>query len=269
MRYGSMPRDGGNLLLTKTEYEELLESDPGCKRFLRQFIGARELLNKDIRHTIWLQGINPEAIRGHRAIIERLEAVRTFRRASKAASTRRMADTPGLYGQIAQPDSRYLAFPRHSSERRQYVPIGYFDPDVIAGDSLLVVPDANDYIFGVAMSTMHNAWIRAVGGRIKSDFRYSKDIVYNNFPWPEPSVGQKTRIAETAQNILEIQAQYPDASLADLYDPLTMPKDLRKAHQANDRVVDAAYGQRKFATESERVGFLFGLYEQLTTGSPH
>ena len=207
-------------------------------------------------------------------VMKRVEAVKQTRLASTRATTQELANTPSLFGEIRQPQSeRYLAFPMVSSERRMYVPIGYLDSSVICGNKLFSLDDASLYTFGVLTSTMHNAWMRATCGRLESRYNYSNTIVYNNFPWPDAtgkSVSEKLRsaIEHAAQAVLDARAQFPQASLADLYDPLSMPPALHKAHQKLDDAVDKAYeacgGKKTWTNDAERVAFLFGLYEQAT-----
>ena len=196
--------------------------------------------------------------------MKRMEAVRKFRLASKSEGTRKLADTPTRFHVENMPKSDYMVIPEISSEKRRYVPMGFMTPDVICSNLVKIIPDATLYHFGVLTSNVHMAWMRAVCGRLKSDYRYSKDIVYNNFPWPSPSDEQKTKIEQTAQGILDARALYPDSSLADLYDELTMPPELRRAHQANDRAVMAAYGFSLKMKESECTAALMKLYQKLT-----
>ena len=197
--------------------------------------------------------------------MQRIEQVRDFRANSVAAGTRKFAATPTLFCQIAQPDSEYIVVPKVSSERRKYVPMGFLPKEVIASDLVFLIPNATLYNFGILTSNVHMAWMRAVCGRLKSDYRYSKDIVYNNFPWPTPTAAQKAKIKQTAQAILDARALHPDASLADLYDELTMPSQLRTAHQQNDRAVMQAYGfSVRDMTESTCVAALMKMYQRLT-----
>ena len=197
--------------------------------------------------------------------MRRVEKVREFRAASKAAATRKYAETPTLFCQIAQPDSDYIIVPAVSSERRRYVPIGFMNKETIASNLVQIIPNADLYHFAILTSNVHMAWMRAVCGRLKSDYRYSKDIVYNNFPWPNPTDQQKAKIEQTAQAILDARALYPDASLADLYDETTMPPELRKAHQQNDKAVMVAYGfWGKLNSEPACVAELMKMYQQLT-----
>ena len=212
-----------------------------------------------------MKGADIKELRSCDMVMERVEQVRKARLASPAATTRRTANTPTLFAVDAQPDTDYLIIPQVSSERRRYIPIGFMTPDVIASNLVFVVPDATLYHFGILTSNVHNAWMRTTCGRMKSDYRYGGDIVYNNFPWPNPTDEQKAKIEQTAQGILDARALYPDASLADLYDELTMPPELRKAHQANDRAVMAAYGfPVKNFTESDCVAALMKMYQELT-----
>ena len=269
MRYGSMPRDDGRLLLTAEERRKVLAVEPELAGFIRSFLGAHELLNSGERYCLWLVGAQPGQIARSSFLRERLREVREFRSASKAVSTRRFADTPGLFCQIAQPAGEYVLVPRHSSENRRFIPMAFLDQQNIVADSCLSVEAATAYHFGILSSTMHNAWVRYTCGRLKSDFRYSKDIVYNNFPWPDsPTDRQRAAIEAAARAVLDARAQFPQSSLADLYDPLTMPPTLVAAHQALDAAVDAAYGRRNFRNDAERVAFLFEHYQAITSLLP-
>jgi len=269
MRFGSMPRDGGHLILTTEERKALLANEPGAARWIRRYTGAEEFLNNGRRYCLWLIGADPTELRAFPKVLERLEAVRKYRLESKAESTQKAAKTPGIFVQLAQPDSDYLLVPRVSSERRQYVPMAFESKDLIANDQVLTVANAKRYHFGVMSSSMHMSWVRYTCGRLKSDFRYSKDIVYNNFPWPvDPAKNHVQEIEKTAQSVIEARAKHSNSSLADLYDPLTMPPELTKAHQALNRAVDAAYGRKSFASDAERVAFLFELYQKYTSLLP-
>lgn len=269
MRYGNMPRDGGFLIFDENDYNELVANEPVATQWLKDFIGGSELINGGKRYVLWLVGVNPAELKQAPLVLERIDAVRRFRLASKAASTQKFAQTPQLFCQIAQPTSTYLAFPRHSSERRRFLPIAYFEPDVIASDALLTVENATLYHFAMMNSSMHNTWIRTVCGRLKSDYRYSKDIVYNNFVWAaDMTDAQRIAVELGAKAILDARAIYPAATLADLYDPLTMPVELVKAHEANDKAVDAAYGYKGGKDDASRAAFLFKLYEQATSLLP-
>ncbi len=269
MRFGSMPRDGGHLILDEKEAGDLLAAEPGARDFIRPYTGAEEFLNGYRRYCLWLVGGDPARIRQLPRVMARVEAVREFRLASKAATTRKFAATPTLFCQIAQPSTDYLLVPGVSSERRNFIPVGFLHPNSIASNLVFVVPDATPMHFGVISSTMHNAWVRYTCGRLKSDFRYSKDIVYNNFPWPDsPSESVTAKIEEAAQSVLDARAAHAGATLADLYDPLTMPPDLVKAHQKLDAAVDAAYGRKGLNNDAERVAFLFELYQRYTSLLP-
>jgi hypothetical protein len=268
MRFGSMPRDSGNLILLPSERNELLAAEPWMAPYILRYTGADEFLNAGERYCLWLIDAPPDLLARSPKVLARLDAVRKFRQASKASSTQKFAATPALFCQIAQPDSDYLLVPGVSSERRRLVPIGFMHSDVVASNLVFVVPDATSFHFGVISSTMHNAWMRYTAGRLKSDYRYSKDIVYNNFPWPEPSDKQQSAIEVAAQAVLDARIAHPGASLADLYDLLTMPPDLLRAHQALDRAVDAAYGYKGDRSDAARVAFLFERYQKLTSLFP-
>jgi hypothetical protein len=269
MRFGSMPRDGGHFIFTEQERNDFLKKEPNAKKWIRPYTGAQEFINGYIRYCLWLNDIKPDELSKLHEVIKRVELVKEFRLASKAAATRRFARTSSLFCQIAQPKTDYLLVPRVSSERRKYIPIGFVNANVIANDQVLTVEDASFFHFGIISSSMHMAWVSYVCGRLKSDYRYSKDIVYNNFPWPEnPTEKQKQAIEAAAQTVIDIRAQFPDSSLADLYDPLTMPPDLLNAHQQLDKSVDAVYGKTNFQTEDQRMAFLFELYQKYTSLFP-
>ena len=265
IRFGSMPRDGGGFILTDEEKEELIAKEPLSQKWIRPYLGAYEFINNKTRWCLWLVGANPHELKQCPTVMKRIERVRTFRLNSVALGTRKFAETPTLFCQIAQPSTNYIAVPKTSSQRRKYIPIGFLTCETIASDLLFLIPNANLYHFGVLTSNVHNAWMRTVCGRLKSDYRYAKDIVYNNFPWCEVTEEQKAKIEETAQGILDARALYPDCSLADLYDEVTMPPELRKAHQANDKAVMSAYGFSIKMTESECVAELMKLYQKLTS----
>lgn len=264
MRFGSMPRDGGGFVLTEAERSSLLSAEPQAEKWIRLYLGADEFINSKKRYCLWLVGAQPNEVRSCKEILRRVESVREFRLASKAAATRKFAQTPMLFCQIAQPDTDYIIVPGVSSEKRRYVPMGFLGKDVIASNLVQIIPDATLYDFGILTSNVHMAWMRAVCGRLKSDYRYSKDVVYNNFPWPAPTEAQKAKIEQTAQAILDARALYPDCSLADLYDEAVMPSELRTAHQQNDRAVMAAYGfEVKTMTETTCVAALMKMYQRL------
>jgi len=269
MRFGSMPRDGGHLIMKEEEKDALLASEPEAVKFLRPYIGSDEFINGYSRYCLWLLDVPPDQLRRLPQIMARVEKVREFRLASKAATTRKFAATPAVFCQLAQPKSDYLLVPGVSSERRHYIPIGFMPAKVIANNLVFTVPGATTFHFGVVSSEMHMAWVRYTCGRLESRYRYSKDIVYNNFPWPEsPSDRQVKAIEAAAQGVLDARAKFPGASLADLYDPLTMPPALVKAHHKLDAAVDAAYGKRNFRNDAERVAFLFELYRKYTSLLP-
>ena len=262
--FGSMPNDGGQLLLTDTEKHELLSKEPAAKNFVRPFMSAKEFLNNETRWCLWLLDITPHELRKLPEISRRVQAVKQLRVASNRPTTRELAAFPTLFGENRQPTSHYVLVPRHSSENRAYIPCGFFDANHIAADSCLAIPNATLYHFGILTSNMHMSWVRYTCGRLKSDYRYSASIVYNNFPWPEPSDTQHQKIEDAAQAVLDARAQFPQSSLADLYDPLTMPPALVKAHQALDRAVDACYRKAAFTNDAQRVELLFERYQQLT-----
>lgn len=265
IRFGSMPRDGGGFVLTDEEKEELIKKEPLSEKWIHPYIGAYEFLNNKSRWCLWLMGANPHELKQCPTVMKRIEFVKKFRLESKAEGTKKFAETPTLFCQIAQPNSDYIAIPKTSSEKRKYIPIGFLDKNVIASDLLFLIPNANIYHFGILTSNVHNAWMRTLCGRLKSDYRYAKDIVYNNFPWPNPTKEQQAKIEKTAQAILAARAIYKDCSLADLYDDVTMPPELRKAHQLNDKAVMEAYGfWGKVKTESECVSELMKMYQKIT-----
>ncbi|MCA2653378.1 DNA methyltransferase [Microcystis sp. M061S2] len=265
MRFGSMPRDGGNFIFTELEKEEFLKLEPKAEKWIRPYTGAQEFINGYSRYCLWLIDISPRELKTLPEVIKKVDKVKNFRLKSKAASTRKFAATPTLFCQIAQPETNYLLVPRVSSERRKYIPIGFMNKNVIGNDQVLLIPNANLYLFGILTSEMHMAWVKYVCGRLKSDYRYSKDIVYNNYPFPETATEKQKQTVETcAQAVLDTRAKYPDSSLADLYDPLTMPPDLLKAHQKLDKAVDLCYRPQPFTNELNRIEYLFELYEKLT-----
>lgn len=265
MYLGNKPADGGNLILSLEEKNEIIKKEPELEKYILPYTGAVEYINNKLRFCLWLKDISPSEIRKSKILSERLSAVREMRLNSTAAPTRAKADVPHLFFFISQPEDNYLLIPSTSSENRKYVPIGFLPPNIIASNSTTIVPNATLYHFGIMTSNVHMAWMRTVGGRLKSDYRYSGGIVYNTFPWCNPTDEQKAKIEQAAQAILDARALYPDCSLADLYDELTMPPELRKAHQANDKAVMQAYGfWGKLNTESECVAELMKMYQELT-----
>jgi hypothetical protein len=265
---GNKPIDGGNYLFTTEERDEFLKREPKATHWFRRWIGADEFLNGYERWCLWLGDCPPDELRKMPEAMKRVDAVREFRLASKSAPTRKLAATPTRFHVENIPGKPYLLIPRHSSETRRYLPMGFIEPDSLSGDANLVVSQADIFHFGVLSSAMHNAWMRFTCGRIKSDYRYSAGIVYNNFPWPEPGDTQRQKIEEAAQAVLDARAQFPQSSLADLYDPLTMPPTLVKAHHKLDAAVDVCYRKAAFASDAQRVEFLFERYQQLTSLLP-
>jgi hypothetical protein len=275
MVYGNKPVEGGFLLFTKTEKDGFLLEEPAAKKFFRPAVSAHEFLNNEERWCLWLVGADPGELKKLPLVMGRIEQVRQMRLASKKIPTQKIAATPTIFAEVRQPVSNYILVPRHSSENRDYIPIGFIDPSVIALDSCQVVPNATLYHFGILTSKMHMTWVRYTCGRLESRYRYSKDIVYNNFPWPDCADSEsgvaseasgRTRtgdIERAAQSVLDARAQFPHSSLADLYDPRTMPPVLVKAHHTLDRTVDAAYGFPTTGSDTARIAFLFALYEKI------
>ena len=264
--FGSMPNDNGLLSdYSQEERDAIVKEYPEAETVFKKFMGATEFINNKIRWCLWLKGVSPNIIRKIPPISKAVQSVKEMREKSTREATKKLADTPTLFGEIRQPSTDYIIIPAHSSEKRKYIPIGFLSKDIICSNANLLMPDASLYHFGVLTSNIHNAWIHAVCGRLEMRYRYSVNIVYNNFPWPTPTDEQKAIIEQTAQGILDARALYPDCSLADLYDELTMPPELRKAHQANDRAVMQAYGfDVKTTTESTCVAELMKMYQNLT-----
>ncbi|OQB43915.1 MAG: hypothetical protein BWY02_02939 [bacterium ADurb.Bin157] len=260
---GSIPVDGGNLIIEDKDYADFITKEPAAKPYIRYLLGAEEFINNKKRYCLWLENVQPNELKSLPMIMARIDAVKRFRLASSKEATRKYAAYPSRFMEIRQPKSDYILIPRHSSESRTYVPIGFVSKDVISSDANMIIPDASLYEFGVLTSLMHMSWMRHVCGRIKSDYRYSKDIVYNNFPWPAVTPKSKKAIESAAQAVLNVRNKFPRASLGELYSPLTMPADLVKAHHSLDKAVDSAYGKTTFKTESDRISFLFELYQQL------
>lgn len=265
--YGNKPSDGGNLILSEEERKRLLSDDPEMEPYMRRYVGARDFINSDeVRYCLWLKGVSPAAYRKNTEVMRRLQAVKEMRLKSTAAPTRALAERPYLFFSSPQTENPYLCIPEVSSGRRKYIPVGFMPNSIIAANTVVIVPDATIYHFGVIDSIVHMAWMRVVCGRLKSDYRYAGSVVYNNFPWPQVTEAQRTKIEQTAQGILDARSLYPDSSFADLYDDLTMPYELQKAHRANDAAVLEAYGFSKDATESDIVARLFKMYQELTAG---
>ena len=262
---GGQAIDDGNFILTEEEKDELLNNEPQAAELIRPYMMGRDFINRTPRYCIWLYRANPSVIKKCPTILERVNNVKKFRESSTRTSTLKAADRPTLFASILECDEQYVAMPKVSSENRRYVPIDYLAPEIIPGDKLFVMRGSGIYHFGILTSNVHMAWMRAVAGRLKSDYSYSNTIVYNNFPWPSPTPDQKQRIEQTAQGILNARALYPGSSLADLYDPLTMPVELRKAHTANDKAVMQAYGMPiKETDEAACVAWLMRLYQRMT-----
>ena len=262
---GNMPLDGGNYLFTEEEKAEFITIEPASEKWFRPWIGSHEFINRYFRYCLYLKDCPPGDLRKMSECMKRIEAVRQFRLESSRASTKKLADYPLSFSTTNIPASDYVVVPKVSSERRRYIPMGLMSPDILASDLVFIIPDASLYHLGVLTSNVHMAWVRAVCGRLKSDYRYSKDVVYNNFLWPTPTDAQKAKIEQTAQAILDARALYPDASLAALYDEVAMPPELRKAHQQNDKAVMQAYGfDIKTTTETSCVAELMQMYQRLT-----
>jgi hypothetical protein len=264
IRYGSQPIDGGHFILDATERADLIAHEPDVETYVRPFIGSYEYINGIERWILFLQDIAPEKLRSMRHAKGRMEAVRDFRLQSKRKVTRELADTPTIFAFTTVPTQSFLVIPEVSSERRDYVPIGWLEPPTIPSNLVRVIEDATPFLFGLLTSRMHMAWLRFIGGRLKSDFRYSIGLVYNTFPWPETSDSDGEKIGMLAEAVLSVRMHYPQSTPADLYDPLTMPPDLRKAHHALDLAVDRLYRREPFASDRERVEFLLARYEQVT-----
>ncbi|MBS4068635.1 MAG: methylase [Sulfurimonas sp. RIFOXYD12_FULL_36_11] len=264
--FGSMPNDGGNLLFTDEEKSEFLNLEPKAELYMKPLISAKEYLNGKTRWCLWLKDCSPNELKSMPKVLERVENIKKLRSESSREATKKLAKFPALFGEDRQPESDYILIPLHSSENREYIPIGFFNKDVIANNSTGVVPHATLFHFGILTSKMHMDWVRYVAGRLKSDYRYSNEIVYNNFPFPsEISDKQKEQIETIAQNILTIRTEFEGASLADLYNPLTMPPKLLKAHETLDKAVDKLYSKTGFKTDTERVAHLFELNKKLTS----
>lgn len=260
---GNKPWDGGFLILTEEEKNELISQYPDAQNLIRPYIGSYEFINRKSRFCLWLKDANPSEYRNIPPIMQRLAGVVEVRKKTKTVAVQAQAETPMLFSQIRQPESDYIMIPETSSSNRRYIPIGFMDKNVIASNSTLVATNANLYMFGVLTSNVHMSWMRTICGRLKSDYRYSPSI-YNNFPWPDPTPDQKQKIEQTAQGILDARALYPDSSLADLYDRLTMPPELRKAHDKNNIAVMRAYGFSTKMSEAECVAALMKMYQELT-----
>jgi len=267
MQSGSAARDGGHLILSDDEKREIESKHNETTQFFRRFISGDDIINNVVRWCIWLKGVNPSLFRNINEFQERFKNVRSFREASTRSGTKKMASLPYLFAEERQPDEDFLLIPKVSSENRQYVPIAYLTKDFIISDKTFVVPHTKPFHFGIITSMMHMTWMRYTCGRLESRYSYSNTIVYNNFPWPlNPTEKQKQAVEKAAQEVLDARAQFPNSSLADLYDPNTMPPALVKAHQALDKAVDRCYRPQDFPNETKRIEFLFELYDQYTAG---
>lgn len=266
MSFGNMPLDGGHLLMSDEEKNEFLKLEPNAKEYILPLISAYEFLNGKRRWCLWLIDAQPQELKKMPEVIKRIEAVKKFRLESVAPSTQKFAESPSLFRDKNRPET-FIVVPRVSSENRSYIPFGFFDKNSIVSDTCMSIPNGTLFHFGVLTSLMHMSWVKTVCGRLESRFRYSKDIVYNNFPWPEnPTEKQKEQIEKAAQKVLDARAEFPNSSLADLYDPLTMPPILVKAHNELDKAVDLAYRPQAFTSDANRMEFLFDLYEKYTAG---
>ena len=250
------------IIIEDDDYQEFVRKEPTAQKYIKRLIGSAEFINNKKRWCLWLVGVEPGELRKMPMVMQRVEACKLDRENATDAGRRKLAETPTLFRETKNP-RQYIVVPATSSERRRYIPIGFLDENTIPTNAVTIIPDATLYHFGIITSNVHMAWMRAVGGRLKSDYRYSKDIVYNNFPWPQPSDEQKKKIEETAKAILDARTLYPNSSLADLYDEVAMPSELRKAHQQNDKAVMQAYGfSIKDTTENKCVSELMSLYQK-------
>lgn len=264
---GSSPTDGGNLLLDNDQAKRLILNYPGVENIIKRYVGSYEYINNELRWCLWLKNQEPEVFKNIPEILEKIQEVKNFRLNSTKASTRKWADFPTLFIEERQPEGEYIIIPRVSSENRKYIPFGYLKSEIIVSDSAIALPYATLFHFGILTSIMHMAWVKYTCGRLESRFRYSNTIVYNNYPWPEnPADKQKEAIEKAAQKVLDARAEFPNSSLADLYDPLIMPPALVKAHNELDKAVDLAYRSQPFTSDANRMEFLFELYDRYTAG---
>jgi hypothetical protein len=265
IKFGSMPNDGGFLILTDNEKIEFLKKEPNAEKYIKHLLSAKEFLNNENRWCFWLKDINPSDLKSLPETSKRIQSVKDYRNKSTRLATKKLADFPTLFGENRQPHSDFILIPRHSSENRKYIPLGFFNSEYIPSDSCSFVSNASLLHFGILMSSMHMAWVKSVCGRLESRFRYSNELVYNNFPFPEnPTEKQIANIEEKAQKVLDVRLSFPKSSLADLYGNLTMPPALIKAHNELDKAVDLAYRNVAFTTEANRMVYLFELYEKYT-----
>lgn len=260
--FGSMPNDGGNFLLTDEEKEQLVQDEPTAEKYIKQLLSASEFLNGKSKWCLWLENLNPNDLKSMPIVKQRIENVRKLRSESTREATKKLAEYPTLFGENRQPKNEYIGIPLNTSGNRTYIPFGYFTENVISNNTMSVVADSSLFHFGVLTSIMHMTWVKFVCGRIKSDYRYSNELVYNNYPFPTNiSEKNKKAVEDKAQTVLDIRAEFTDSSLADLYDPLAMPPKLKKAHQELDKAVDKCYTTKSFKNDKERIEFLFELYK--------
>lgn len=263
--FGNMPNDGGNFFINENEFEQIKSIESKSTEYIKTFIGAHEFLNGQKKYCYWFENVNPKDWNSMPTALQKVKAVEKLRANSSREATKKLALFPYLFGEIRQPKNYFILIPRHSSENRKYIPFGYFSPENIVGDTCLSIESVSLYHFGILQSSMHMCWVNTVCGRLESRYRYSNEIVYNNYPWPEnPTEKQVQLIEEKAQNLLDVRVSFPNSSLADLYNPLTMPPALVKAHNELDKAVDVAYSKQNFSTEAKRMEFLFELYEKYT-----
>jgi hypothetical protein len=263
--FGSMPNDGGFLLMTDEEKVEMIKRDSGTAKFIRRFMGGEEFLYDIKRWCLWLKDVEPSEIRQHPVIENRIRNVQLYREKSTRAATVKLSSFPSLFGEIRQPKKEYLVIPLNTSGDRKYIPLGRMKPDIVASNLCSIIENGDLFIFGILSSTMHMSWINQVCGRLGTGYRYSNRLVYNNFPWPESPTEKQTKLVEEkAQGVLETRKEFPESSLADMYDPIAMPPKLVKAHKELDKAVDACYSKQTFTTELSRLGFLFHLYKKYT-----
>jgi len=261
---GNRPADGGNLIIEDEDLETFVKADPMSKKYIRRFMGAEEYINNKKRWCLWLVGVPANELRQMPEVMKRIASCKKDRENAPDEGRRKLAATPSLFRETNVYET-FIIVPRVSSELRLYIPLGFMSSEIIASDSTLTIPNATLYHFGILTSSVHNAWMRAVCGRLKSDYRYSKDIVYNNFIWPNATDEQKATIEKLAQGVLDARAKFPESSLADLYDPLAMPPELLKAHRELDKAVMKLYGFGKDVSEAEIVAELMGRYQRLVT----
>ncbi len=262
MNKGSQPTDGSNLLLSEDERNQIIRGNKIAEKWIRPFLSSKEFLNGKTKWCLWLVDVSPNELRKCKSVMKRIENVKQFRFNSKRIETQKSAIIPSLFAEIRQPSSSYLVIPRTTSENRKYIPMDFINKHVIVGDTNQIIPNATLYNFGILTSSIHMAWMRSVCGRFGTAYIYSSSVVYNNFIWPNPTPKQKEAIEKAAQVVLDARKLYPDSTLADLYDPNTMPPELVKAHEKLDNAVKSAYGNEGFETEEEIVASLMRLYKQ-------